>query len=258
MCVSTMCAEQLALEDRGRATARARRHARRGARGARPRRRWPAPPVSGSTRRSSSSTPTLRTEDLYPSSPRSRLQPVAPGLGWAGERGTDPADDARRRGRGPSGSPRSGSTSSTPGCSAAPGPTRSCGRPSGAPPGSARTQHLLEHRPRRLLGRRGRRRPRSGSSCRSCARRCGCSRRTPWCPARRASGSAGPLLAPALEHGRGSLRAMLNASNDPKAVRATTRRVSGCTRRCSCAARPTARRSRWSRRCARVAPATST
>ena len=38
-------------------------------------------------------------------------------------------------------------------------------------------------------------------------------------PGAQGHGLGRALLAPALEHGRGSLRAMLNASNDPKAVR---------------------------------------
>ena len=69
---------------RGRArrwTATGRRRARCGARAARRRRRWPARRWSGSTSRSSSSTPTLRTEDHVPLVPTRRRAMHAVRLG---------------------------------------------------------------------------------------------------------------------------------------------------------------------------------
>ena len=119
--------------------------------------------------------------------------------------------------------------------------------------GSRAPSTCVEHRPRRLLGGRGRRRASSGSSCRSCARRCGCSRRTPWCPARRASGSARRCSRRRSSTAAGRCAAMLNASNDPRAVRryhdAGFRLYPQMFLRGT--ARPLAR-SRSSRRCARA------
>ena len=82
-----------------------------------------------------------------------------------------------------------------------------------------RTLHLVAHRPRRLLGRRGRRPAWSGWPRRTAARRCGAWRRTPCCPGRQGQGIGKPLLAAAMNHGRACTRGMLSSSSDAKAVR---------------------------------------
>ena len=82
-----------------------------------------------------------------------------------------------------------------------------------------RTRHLAAHRPRRLLGGRGRDRDGRASPRRSAARRCGAWRRTPCCRAARARASASRCWPRPSTTAAACTRGMLSASSDAKAVR---------------------------------------
>ena len=121
-----------------------------------------------------------------------------------------------------------------------------------------RTRHLVAHRPGRLLGGRGRRRAARGRRRRSCARRCGCLATYAVVP-----GAAGPRPRQGAARAGAASTAAGSPARDAQRVRATRRRVRryhagrvpAAPADVPARAPSTAPRSRWSRRCARAAPA---